>query len=51
MMGTPAKLVVMGIHSSPGPARQPHNVEPHYDRHVWIYRDNPNESIAGSAVA
>jgi hypothetical protein len=19
-----------------------HNFEPHYDRHVWIYRDNPN---------
>jgi hypothetical protein len=23
-----------------------HNFEPHYDRHVWIYRDNPNGVFA-----
>ena len=23
-------------------ADEAHNFEPHYDRHVWIYRDNPN---------
>jgi len=23
-----------------------HNFEPHYDRHVWIYRDNPNGGFA-----
>ena len=23
-----------------------HNFEPHYDRHVWIYRDNPNGMFA-----
>jgi hypothetical protein len=23
-----------------------HNFEPHYDRHVWLYRDNPNGMYA-----
>lgn len=23
-----------------------HNFEPHYDRHVWLYRDNPNGVFA-----
>ena len=23
-----------------------HNFEPHYDRHVWLYRDNPNGMFA-----
>lgn len=23
-----------------------HNFEPHYDRHVWLYRDNPNGIFA-----
>lgn len=24
------------------PADEAHNFEPHYDRHVWLYRENPN---------
>lgn len=24
------------------PLDEAHNFEPHFDRHVWIYRDNPN---------
>lgn len=24
------------------PIDEAHNFEPHYDRHIWIYRDNPN---------
>src|SRR5262249_51954656 len=24
------------------PADEAHQFEPHYDRHLWIYRDNPN---------
>jgi hypothetical protein len=24
------------------PIDEAHNFEPHFDRHVWIYRDNPN---------
>ena len=23
-----------------------HHFEPHYDRHVWLYRDNPNGVFA-----
>lgn len=23
-----------------------HNFEPHYDRHIWLYRDNPNGMFA-----
>jgi hypothetical protein len=23
-----------------------HNVEPHYNRHVWLYRENPNGVFA-----
>ena len=23
-----------------------HMFEPHYDRHVWLYRDNPNGMFA-----
>src|SRR5688500_4429849 len=28
------------------PADDAHMFEPHYDRHVWIYRDNPNGVFA-----
>jgi hypothetical protein len=28
------------------PIDEAHNFEPHYDRHVWIYRDNPNGVFA-----
>ena len=28
------------------PADEAHMFEPHYDRHVWIYRDNPNGVFA-----
>lgn len=28
------------------PVDEAHNFEPHYDRHVWIYRDNPNGVFA-----
>lgn len=28
------------------PADEAHNFEPHYDRHVWIYRENPNGVFA-----
>ena len=27
-------------------ADEAHMFEPHYDRHVWIYRDNPNGMFA-----
>jgi hypothetical protein len=23
-----------------------HNFEPHFDRHVWLYRENPNGMFA-----
>lgn len=28
------------------PVDEAHNFEPHFDRHVWIYRDNPNGVFA-----
>jgi hypothetical protein len=28
------------------PADEAHFLEPHYDRHVWIYRENPNRVFA-----
>ena len=28
------------------PADEAHMFEPHYDRHVWLYRDNPNGMFA-----
>jgi hypothetical protein len=28
------------------PADEAHMFEPHYDRHVWLYRDNPNGLFA-----
>ena len=28
------------------PADEAHMFEPHFDRHVWIYRDNPNGVFA-----
>ena len=28
------------------PADEAHMFEPHYDRHVWLYRDNPNGVFA-----
>ncbi len=28
------------------PIDEAHNFEPHYDRHVWIFRDNPNGVFA-----
>ncbi|MGE3275105.1 MAG: hypothetical protein AB7O67_08325 [Vicinamibacterales bacterium] len=28
------------------PADEAHHFEPHYDRHVWLYRDNPNGMFA-----
>jgi hypothetical protein len=28
------------------PADEAHEFEPHFDRHVWIYRDNPNGVFA-----
>ncbi|MCT7378696.1 hypothetical protein [Chelativorans salis] len=28
------------------PVDEAHFFEPHYDRHVWIYRDNPNGAFA-----
>ena len=28
------------------PADEAHLFEPHYDRHVWLYRDNPNGVFA-----
>jgi hypothetical protein len=28
------------------PADEAHNFEPHYDRHVWLYRENPNGVFA-----
>lgn len=28
------------------PADEAHQFEPHYDRHVWIYRENPNGMFA-----
>lgn len=28
------------------PIDEAHNFEPHYDRHVWIYRENPNGVFA-----
>ena len=28
------------------PADEAHMFEPHYDRHVWIYRENPNGVFA-----